>query len=557
MKSNKTAIIYIRVSTSKQKQQWDSLRDQERKCRIYCKDNNMKVLSIFEDDFTWTSIQRPWLEGLFNYLESWKKVDYCIIKHIDRSSRWGVNIYEDIKNHLLRLWVQLRDVFWVIQDRQKIIKEVNWIVIDYDFCYSEPSKISETVTAISSQEERNQILRRTIPREMELEGQWYHVRNSVFWYTNKKIKTESWKKTIQVKDPIIWDMVIELFQERAKWVLSDQDIVDNINTKWLRTCNNKIITVKYFQTIIKKPIYAWVIISKWSDYIPIKTAYQWLVDMDTWNKANKGKLVITEDSKWKLCLIDSKLIDTDVNIQKRRKKFDENLPFRNLIESSQIPGQLISWSFSNPKRNKPTWYYHPIRIKGQKGENIKKEIFEDIVTSLFKEIQVNKIISTILKERFDKIFKHNKEKVNQDINIYKKQLQTITSTINNLEEKIYNTDPNLSRVLTIIEKKLTSLEEEKLSVENKIQSYKTSEYSDPENFKKFCFYVIEHISDLLIQSKNHEELSTLFKFVFKKTPTYNEINNRTFHIHPVFALNSKKEPSKIESSFLNLKWQPH
>ena len=80
-------------------------------------------------------------------------------------------------------------------------------------------------------------------------------------------------------------------------------------------------------------------------------------------------------------------------------------------------------------------------------------------------------------------------------------------------------------------------------------------YNDPEGFKKFCFYIIEHLSDLLSEGRSHEELSTLFKFVFKKTPTYNQINNQTFQLNLIFALNTKKEPQLNWSSSINLKWQ--
>jgi hypothetical protein len=44
------------------------------------------------------------------------------------------------------------------------------------------------------------------------------------------------------------------------------------------------------------------------------------------------------------------------------------------------------------------------------------------------------------------------------------------------------------------------------------------------------------------QSQNYEELSLLFKFIFKETPKYDEIVNRTAPIYPLFSLNSKKEP---------------
>lgn len=65
------------------------------------------------------------------------------------------------------------------------------------------------------------------------------------------------------------------------------------------------------------------------------------------------------------------------------------------------------------------------------------------------------------------------------------------------------------------------------------------------------------MTEILKESKNFEELDLIFKFIFKQTPTYKQIVNRTAPIFPIFAWNTKKELPKIENSSLNLKWQSH
>lgn len=39
-----TSIIYCRVSTNKQKKDWESLENQEKVCRNFCQRNNIQVL---------------------------------------------------------------------------------------------------------------------------------------------------------------------------------------------------------------------------------------------------------------------------------------------------------------------------------------------------------------------------------------------------------------------------------------------------------------------------------------------------------------------------------
>jgi len=53
------AIIYCRVSSNKQKENWDSLNSQEKACRNYCKNNSIQVLWIYKEAFTWKKKDRP------------------------------------------------------------------------------------------------------------------------------------------------------------------------------------------------------------------------------------------------------------------------------------------------------------------------------------------------------------------------------------------------------------------------------------------------------------------------------------------------------------------
>jgi len=48
----KNAIIYCRVSTSKQSKNGESLQVQEQECRDFCKRNDYQVMSVFSEQFT-------------------------------------------------------------------------------------------------------------------------------------------------------------------------------------------------------------------------------------------------------------------------------------------------------------------------------------------------------------------------------------------------------------------------------------------------------------------------------------------------------------------------
>jgi DNA invertase Pin-like site-specific DNA recombinase len=556
MTNKKKALIYCRVSTTKQWSNWDSLQTQEKACRNYCKLSWISVIWVFKEEFTWKSSNRPiFNEAINNAIEN--KVDFFIVFDIDRFSREWYSAYSTTKNKLNNNWIKLKDSKNIIWDEKIVIQNDTIDMSQYKWNMENPTEMSEMVYSAQAKIEWNKIIQRTIPKEIILEQQGYQVREANFWYTNQKIKTDEWKKSIQVKHHIEWEWIIEMFNLKAKWKLNDEEIVKEISLMWYKSRRWKTLIIKQMQIYIKKPIYAWIIKSKWTWYKPIKAKYEWLVSIEVWNKANIWKFKIVELENWEIQILDKKNDKIETPIIQRRNRFNPNMPFRNLVKSSLLKDQLISWSYSSNSKWQKFWYYHPIRKRWKTWENIKKDEFENNIYKLFDDIEVNEILKTIFIDRFDHIFTENKTELINKRKVFEDRLSEINNQIAKQEANLDSIDTNLTRVLKSIEKKLEKLDWEKESLEKKINSFNEAKFDNPEKFKKFCFNMLEHLPKLLKQSQNFEQLDLVFKFVFTETPSYDEIVNRTASMYPIFALNSKKELSKIESSSLNLKWQPH
>lgn len=553
---NDTAVIYCRVSTAKQWSNWDSLQNQERVCRAYCKTHNIRVLWAYKEQFTWKSTQRPiFNECINNAIEN--KVHFFIVFDIDRFSREWYGKYTEIKDKLSNKWIKLKDSKNIIWDEKLVVQNDVIDMSQYKWNKENPTEMSEMVYSAQAKIEWNKIVQRTISKEIQLEQLGYQVRQSNYWYINKKIHTSEWKRTIQEKHPIEWEHIIQLFNLKAEWIKSDEDIIKEINLLWYKSRKNKALNIKQLHIYIKKPVYAGLISTKWTGNKIVKTPYEWLINIHTWNKANNWKIKIEVSNLWEYSLINKNKKNIDILDIKRRKKFDPNLKFRNLINSSLLEWQALSWSFSNPNRKNPTWYYHPIRKKWCIWENIKKEVLEENFYAFIKELEINDIIKTIFTDRLWMIFEQNKWLIQEKTKLLKNELNSVIESINDLESKILNIDISLTRVMQTIEKEIEVLEIKKDRIESKIESYTKANYDNIEQFKDFSLYLIEHIAEIMEQSQNYEELALLFKFIFKETPKYDEIINRTVPIYPLFSLNSKKELSNIENSSLNLKWQAH
>lgn len=289
-----TAIIYCRVSTNKQKKDWESLENQEKICRDFCQRNNIQVLWVFKEAYTWTSSSRPILdEAILNAKTN--KVTHFIIFDIDRFSREWTEAYFSLKNKLEKLNIKLRDTKNIIGETSLAINNDIIDMSEYAWNKVSASEYAETILSTVAKEERKKILQRTISREIQLEQEGYHVKPANYGFKNAKIDTPNWKKPIQIEDPFYWLFVREMFELKAWWIMSDNEIVKQINIKWCKRKNWKPMTVVYMQEIIKKPVYAWIISSKWTGYKAIKTKYKWLVDIETWNKANRWKLEIIQN----------------------------------------------------------------------------------------------------------------------------------------------------------------------------------------------------------------------------------------------------------------------
>jgi hypothetical protein len=86
-----------------------------------------------------------------------------------------------------------------------------------------------------------------------------------------------------------------MFDLKAQGLLTDDQIVEEINALGYKSRNRSIkLTVKQMQVCLKKPIYAGIIQTAWTGHTPIRAQYDGLVSVETWNRANRGKLKIVE-----------------------------------------------------------------------------------------------------------------------------------------------------------------------------------------------------------------------------------------------------------------------
>ncbi len=560
---SKNAIIYARVSSPKQSIQWDSLRNQIDEMRRHCKFKWWNILFEFQEQCTGTKEDRPEiinaLEKIKEFKKQWIKIDYFLITKIDRNTRWWIDVHYNIKRRLQDLWVELRDVQWIIQESRNIV-DIEWINTDwYDWAVINPSETQENFFAMSSKEERASILRRTIWQEIKISLEWYWVRPSVFWYMNKAIFTDEHKRrTIQIPDPkeSIW--VKKMYEMKAQWY-SDNVIVEEINKMWFisRSMNiwdksktkilwnrwSKPLDIKKMQAFIANPIYAGVCKVTWrgNESKIVRQKYSWLVSIDLWNKANKWKKkIIIRDNEVKITKWDE---ENTQHTKVRRIRDNPDFPFWRLVYGDWSD---IFFTYNSPKGYNGT-RYHYYSAKGH-PKNIPVDEFEKTIADFFQDISFEPELLKLQEAIMRSTYNIRKAQFDRDIDVLKERVIELGNKERNIIENL-DKFIEFKDFLEAKHNEIKEIKKQKIEIEWSIKSIEND--IDIDTLVEFWNMVSENLGNIASGLRQHDILQFIFDFSLGYTPQYSDILIRNIKLQPLLALGTKKRTIDDSYSWIN------
>lgn len=545
----KKAIIHCRVSTNKQAQQGESLDTQEKICRSIAKRKNAEVVKVWREHFSGRSKERPSFDEMLNYVKQNKgKIDYLIFRDIDRLTRNGSYYYQQIKMKFESYGVELVDSLGLIQPSVNTLEHLGF---EYSWSKYNPSGITENMKAEIGQEEVRSILTRMIGTEIQLVQKGFHIGMSNDGYINKKIYVEGKKRTIQIPDPNRAHYFIEMFKMRASGLYSDQEIVDKINAmgyksreqnKWDQS-NEKIIgkkggrklEVKHFQRLIQYPIYCGVICRDWTYKKPVRAYYPGLIDIQTFNKANNGKVYIQENTNNTLEIFyDYK----QEKIIKPKDKDNPLYPFKRIILCPYCHKPFVgSAPKGKSKKGFPTYHCS----KGHQYFGVNKTNFETPVIEYLSKLRFT--------DQFLKTFKLTLEHVWESKKLETEQLadKTKENTVALLAQKERIIEAIVSTTNESLKKELeTKFEALETEIEKSQTTKKELEIKkdDIDSFFACAKKLMEHPIDLLINRLNINKTQALLELVFARLPDYFQITNGTPELSLIFQLSESFKRGK-------------
>lgn len=525
------AVAAIRVSSIKQGLQGDSPEAQKEQLEQFAKAHNIHIKKIFIFMESASKEEQPVQEAI-DYCKNPKNdIQLFIIKSIDRFTRGGSYLYDHLKMQLTRYKVKLVDIYGIIGSQE--INTLEHLGLQYDWSVYSPTKKSEILEAERAKDEMRDIMSRMIGAEIRYVRLGYRVRTSPYGYKNEKVETVHGRRNILVPHPQEAHFILKMFDLRVRGSLRDEEIVQEINGMGFRSRRllirnpkdrskirgekgGKILTVKQLHQYIRNPLYAAVSQERWTLGEAIKCKFEGLISIETFNKANRGKVIIVEDNE-----IVKIYKDNPAEWRLNKQVLNPEYPYKKHVLCPQCKNQLLG-SASKGKMGKryPAYHCsnhgHYFRVPVKEFENTIKSFVKQLCLTNDGIIELKK---AVLEEWNKRITSNKKDLSSLDIKISELKIKSKLTA-----EKI----PLLSSLIAI-----KSLEEQLDSIEGEIaklqQSKKEKDQNDinMEIVLELAGHYMEHLDELIFSGSDQLRNVEFFSLLFNTTPTYQELVNGT------------------------------
>ena len=536
------AVAAIRVSSTKQGTDGDSPEAQKEQIERFAQSHNINIKKFFVFMESASKEQQPMQEAV-DYCKNPKNdIQLFVIKSIDRFTRGGSFSYDFLKMQLEKYGVKLVDIYGIISSQK--VNTLEHLGVSFDWSVYSPTKKAEILEAERAKDEMRDIMSRMIGAEIRYARMGYWVRKSPFGYMNEKIETPNGKRTILKPHPEESQWIIKMFELRCRGTLDDHEIVEEINnlgfrsrvelirdphdrTKIIKRKGDKKLDIKGFWRYIQNPVYAGISMEKWTKEQRVKGKYTGLVSIETFNKANKGKVIISEESG-------------EVKVYRRQppdylvKKGVRNpdFPYKRYVMCPHCKMPLFG-SASKGRMGK----YYPAYHCNKRGHyfRVPKADFEETITKFVKGLcisqeYIDELVSVVTEEWTKRQHEDSKDEVNIEskIAILKTQSQMTIEKIKLLNSEV---------AIKYMEEELIKVELEIADLQAEKEKATQIETPKADLVMAYIKYFLEHMDYLLLEQPNPMNKAGSFGVIFDKAPTYQEIDSGTRNLAQCVALN--------------------
>ena len=530
-------LLAIRVSSDKQGLDGDSPEAQREQGEAYAKAHNIVITETIILLESASHEVQPMQKVIDVCKDKSKGFQVVLIKSIDRFTRGGGDYYSPLKRQLTRLGIALEDMYGVIGKQQ--INTLEHTGFKYYWSEFNPTQKSEYLEAERAKDEMRDIMSRMIGAEIRYTQLGYWMRRPHYGFRSVKIDTKNGKRTILKPDRNEAKFIIKLFEMRAAHVYTNQQIADELNsmgfrsrvtivrdkydrTKIKRQIGGRKMTAKMIDQYTSKLVYCGIIKEKWTHDKPVKAQFDGLVSVDLFNEANRGRVFVEIDSRDNI-IIKRKAVPDHL---KNKQVYNPDYPYKQVVACPKC-GKTLSGSATRGKLGKHYPAYHCSRdghyFRVSKPEFDKT--IEDFVRAItIKPEYVDDVIAAIAelwRERQTKQIDANRQRLE-----HRDSLQSqIKATVDRMRIVTSET------ALKYLEEDIVSVEKELAELDEEIAKQPNLQ-AEFDQVLQYAKYILEHLSELLLDLCNPLRKAAFFGAIFNKLPTYEQINFGTHKNSP-------------------------
>ncbi len=423
------ALIYCRVSTTKQRLTGSGLDSKEHRCRQYAEGKGYEVEMVFPDDASGGGdfMKRPGMCGMLAYLDAQRGRNYVVI-------------FDDLKRFA-------RDVEFHIKLRREFANRGARVeCLNFSFEDTPEGKFIETIIAAQGELEREQNRRQVKQKMMARVEKGYWVFQKPIGY---KFATDRMHGKLLVPDEPVAECLREALAGYANGRFRSQAEVQRFlesKPEFPKDQPNGKIRAWKITKILRNPIYAgYVQAKKWG--IPLRRGHhEPLISLSTHEQILQNLEIGARPAA--------------------RANFSADFPLRGHVNCSCC-GNAMTGAWSKGKYKHYAYYRCETRGCTQKSKSIPKAKLEDGFEDVLKSLQPTKQLVDLAIAMFRDAWNGRLDAAKSERDSWAHQVKAAEQSILELVDRLVETQN--PTVIKAIESKIEKLEREKLLLVEKAE----------------------------------------------------------------------------------------
>lgn len=541
----RNGVLAVRVSSVGQGTEGDSPEAQIEQGKRYAPTHGINIVKILTYLESAAGDNQPMQHVIDYAVDPKNKIDVVLVKSIDRFTRGGSTVYDLLKQQLAPHNIDLEDMYGVISNVK--VNTLDHLGVEYKWSVHTPSRKTELLEAERAKDEVRDILTRVIGSEIRYTQMGYWSRAPRYGFQTAKLETAHGKRAILVEHPDEAPIIRKMFEMRAEGVRSDDQIAEEMNrigfktpikivrdkidrTKIVSRTGGKPMTGKLLRVYISKTIYAGVNTEKWTGTSAVKCKFDGLVSYELFNKANRGKVHISDNPDDP----NHPIVGLAPKQEKFAKKnvYNGEFPYRKVVSCPDCNNLLLG-SASRGRKGK----YYPAYHCSHHGHyfRVPKNEFDETIDAFVEKLIVSPERFNEVLEAVQMVWEQRQGKVQDETALRAKKREELEAEMRVIIDKMKLVSSPAA--IKYMEEDVIKIEQQINDLETRKEEQESSGGVDMKVILTYVKYFVEHIKDLLVDNCNPVLKARYFGVIFDKVPSYAEIQCGTAQIEKIPGVN--------------------